>query len=166
MFDSVSGSTPFHQEQLARHDTTHQVREYLNDEILDMAREDIATRVFGLDQGSAHLLERKVTLLKVPQNSVLTKEGDFNAALYFLVSGKLAAYQENESHDAECIYEVLPGMITGQLAVLTGEPSMFKVVAIEDSIAVRMLKSDLFTLLRDNTNEASTIVLWEKSAFG
>lgn len=163
MFSGVggAGTPPFHHpEQDTRHDTTFEVREYINEEVLEMAREDIATRVFGLEQGSADLLERKVTLLKVPAHSVLTKEGDFNAALYFLVSGKLVAYQENENREFECIYEVLPGMITGQLAVLTGEPSMFKVVAKEECIVVRMLKSDLFTLLRDNTHEASTIILY------
>jgi lysophospholipid hydrolase len=141
-------------------DTSNEIREFCNDEVLEMAKEDITTKLFGLPADKMGLLDKRMTLLKVPKRSVLTKEGDFNAALYFLVKGRLTACQENEHKETETIYDVLPGMITGQLAVLTGEPSMFKVIAREESIVVRMLKSDLFGILRENTNEASTVIMY------
>ena len=64
------------------HDTSNEIREFCNDEVLEMAKEDITTKLFGLPADKMGLLDKRMTLLKVPKRSVLTKEGDFNAALY------------------------------------------------------------------------------------
>lgn len=140
-----------------RYDSTMEIREYFNQEILDLAKEDITKKIFGLNDPS--ILGRKMTLLTVPQGSTLTVEGDYNAALYFVVKGNLAIIQNDENNNDILVYYCLPGMVSGQLAVLTGEPSMFSVKAYQESIVVRILKTDLFSILREHKEEASNIIL-------
>ena len=140
-----------------RYDSTMEIREYFNEEILQLAREDITKKVFGLKDPS--ILGKKITLLTVPEGSVLTNEGDYNAALYFVVKGCLAVIQADENNHELLVYYCQPGMVSGQLAVLTGEPSMFSVKATCESIVVRILKTDLFSMLREHAEEASNIIL-------
>ena len=40
------------------------------------------------------------------------------------------------------------GMLTGQLAVLTGEPSFFGVTAIIDSVVARMTRRSFYVIMR------------------
>ena len=79
-----------------------EIREYFNEEILQLAREDITKKVFGLKDPS--ILGKKITLLTVPEGSVLTNEGDYNAALYFVVKGCLAVIQADENNHELLVY--------------------------------------------------------------
>ena len=135
-----------------------EVREFFNDSILEMARQDLITKVFGLEKDS-ECLNNRLTLLQIPSGTTLTKEGEYNAAMYFVVKGKLSAFQSSETGRVKAAYHCSEGMVTGQLAVLTGEPSFFDVKAVTDCLVVRILKSDMFQMLRDNNDEADTIIL-------
>ena len=60
------------------------------------------------------------------------------------------------------LYEAVPGSLSGQLSVLTGEPTFFKTYARSDSVVLRMTKIDFYSLMADHPkvvlNLAHTVV--------
>ena len=65
-------------------------------------------------------------MYKIKQGHVISAEGDQDPALYYVVSGRLVAEQEMGERKS-VLYEAVPGSLSGQLSVLTGEPTFFKV---------------------------------------
>lgn len=100
----------------------------------------------GLDDDS--LLADTVDMVQIRANTIVSDEGDQDPSLYYVVSGNLVAEQQMEERIA-CLYEATPGLLTGQLSVLTGEPTFFKTRARETSVVMRMSKVDFYQLMAD-----------------
>nr|XP_039251816.1 patatin-like phospholipase domain-containing protein 6 [Styela clava] len=134
-------------------------------EILELVIQDML-KIFGIDN-HAMLLDN-VTLLKVPQNFELIQEGDQDVSLYFVVTGTLSVYQAIQDHEASDetrnvnLFHAHPGMLTGQLAVLTGEPSFFSARAVKNSIIAKLKRNDFYTIMQEYPrmvlNTAHTVV--------
>ncbi|XP_076800527.1 patatin-like phospholipase domain-containing protein 7 isoform X2 [Clavelina lepadiformis] len=127
-----------------------QMYELNEPEVLDLVTDDLC-QVFGIDDHE--LLKENVTLLKVCKNYQLINEGDQDVSLYFVVIGDLKLSQTihkvgyDEPTEA-MLFVAKSGMLTGQLAVLTGEPSFFKVCAKSDSVVGRITRHNFYTMMR------------------
>uniref|UniRef100_A0A8B9TL05 lysophospholipase n=1 Tax=Anas platyrhynchos TaxID=8839 RepID=A0A8B9TL05_ANAPL len=107
------------------------------DAIFEAAKKDLST-LMKLDDPS--LLNGKVTLHQVTAGTVLSRQGDQDVNVCFVVSGML--------HDT-CLFITHPGELVGQLAVLTGEPLIFTIKANRDCSFLSISKSHFYEIMRE-----------------
>ncbi|XP_006818777.1 patatin-like phospholipase domain-containing protein 7 [Saccoglossus kowalevskii] len=118
-----------------------------DDEILQMAINDL-TVLLGLEDDS--LLKSKVSLVRVSAGKYLTREGDQDCSLYFVVTGCLGMHQKRVGIKGEenTVFIAHPGELVGTIAVLTGEPSFFTIRARKDSRVVVVSKTNFYSIMR------------------
>uniref|UniRef100_A0A8C5JN94 lysophospholipase n=1 Tax=Junco hyemalis TaxID=40217 RepID=A0A8C5JN94_JUNHY len=96
------------------------------------------------------LLNGKVTLHQVTAGTVLSRQGDQDVNVCFVVSGMLHVYQRKiDSEEDTCLFITHPGELVGQLAVLTGEPLIFTIKANRDCSFLSISKSHFYEVSRE-----------------
>ncbi|GAB5580259.1 patatin-like phospholipase domain-containing protein 7 isoform X1 [Prionailurus iriomotensis] len=116
------------------------------DAIFRAAKKDLLT-LMKLDDTS--LLDGRVTLLHVPGGTVVSRQGDQDVNILFVVSGLLHVYQQKiDSEEDTCLFVVRPGEMVGQLAVLTGEPLIFTIKANRDCSFLSISKAHFYEIMR------------------
>ncbi|XP_071947843.1 patatin-like phospholipase domain-containing protein 7 [Antedon mediterranea] len=120
---------------------------YSDDDILALAQTDL-TKLFGFDDEA--YLDGHLQLAHVDAGSILTHEGDQDASLFFIVSGKLGMMQKTvDSAEEKGVFKAHPGEFIGELAVLTGEPAFFTVKALIYSRVVVISKTSFYSIMRN-----------------
>ncbi|XP_014385178.1 PREDICTED: patatin-like phospholipase domain-containing protein 7 [Myotis brandtii] len=95
------------------------------------------------------LLDGRVTFLHVPAGTVVSKQGDQDVNVVFVVSGLLHVYQRKiDSEEDSCLFVTRPGEMVGQLAVLTGEPLIFTIRANRDCSFLSISKANFYEIMR------------------
>ncbi|VCX40510.1 unnamed protein product [Gulo gulo] len=116
------------------------------DAIFRAAKKDLLT-LMKLDDPS--LLDDRVSLLHVPGGTVVSRQGDQDVNILFVVSGLLHVYQQKiDSEEDTCLFVVRPGEMVGQLAVLTGEPLIFTIKANRDCSFLSISKAHFYEIMR------------------
>uniref|UniRef100_A0A8V1ADH1 lysophospholipase n=1 Tax=Gallus gallus TaxID=9031 RepID=A0A8V1ADH1_CHICK len=117
------------------------------DAIFEAAKKDLST-LMKLDDPS--LLNDRVTLHQVTAGTVLSRQGDQDVNVCFVVSGMLHVYQQKvDSEEDTCLFITHPGELVGQLAVLTGEPLIFTIKANRDCSFLSISKSHFYEIMRE-----------------
>ncbi|XP_064027116.1 patatin-like phospholipase domain-containing protein 7 isoform X2 [Pogoniulus pusillus] len=117
------------------------------DAIVEAAKKDLSS-LMKLDDPS--LLNGKVTLHQVTAGTVLSRQGDQDVNVCFVVSGMLHVYQRKiDSEEDTCLFITHPGELVGQLAVLTGEPLIFTIKANRDCSFLSISKSHFYEIMRE-----------------
>ncbi|KFV64560.1 Patatin-like phospholipase domain-containing protein 7, partial [Dryobates pubescens] len=117
------------------------------DAIFEAAKKDLSA-LMKLDDPS--LLNGKVTLHQVTAGTVLSRQGDQDVNVCFVVSGMLHVYQRKiDSEEDTCLFITHPGELVGQLAVLTGEPLIFTIKANRDCSFLSISKSHFYEIMRE-----------------
>ncbi|KAM6316328.1 patatin-like phospholipase domain-containing protein 7 isoform 2-T2 [Podargus strigoides] len=117
------------------------------DAIMEAAKKDLST-LMKLDDPS--LLNGKVTLHQVTAGTVLSRQGDQDVNVCFVLSGLLHIYQRKiDSEEDTCLFVAHPGELVGQLAVLTGEPLIFTIKANRDCSFLSVSKSHFYEIMRE-----------------
>ncbi|XP_010154325.1 PREDICTED: patatin-like phospholipase domain-containing protein 7 [Eurypyga helias] len=117
------------------------------DAIVEAAKKDLST-LMKLDDPA--LLNGKVTLHQVTAGTVLSRQGDQDVNVCFVVSGMLHVYQRKiDSEEDTCLFITHPGELVGQLAVLTGEPLIFTIKANRDCSFLSISKSHFYEIMRE-----------------
>ncbi|XP_048669202.1 patatin-like phospholipase domain-containing protein 7 isoform X7 [Marmota marmota marmota] len=95
------------------------------------------------------LLDGRVEFLHVPAGTVVSRQGDQDVNILFVVSGLLHVYQQKiDSQEDTCLFLTHPGEMVGQLAVLTGEPLMFTIRANRDCSFLSISKAHFYEIMR------------------
>ncbi|XP_069333279.1 patatin-like phospholipase domain-containing protein 7 isoform X4 [Eulemur rufifrons] len=116
------------------------------DAIFRAAKKDLLT-LMKLDDPS--LLDGRVALRHVPAGTVVSKQGDQDVSILFVVSGLLHVFQrETDSREDTCLFLTHPGETVGQLAVLTGEPLLFTIKANKDCSFLSISKAHFYEIMR------------------
>ncbi|XP_050175714.1 patatin-like phospholipase domain-containing protein 7 [Myiozetetes cayanensis] len=117
------------------------------DAVVEAAKKDLST-LMKLDNPA--LLNGKVTLHQVTAGTVLSRQGDQDVNVCFVVSGMLHVYQRKiDSEEDTCLFITHPGELVGQLAVLTGEPLIFTIKANRDCSFLSISKSHFYEIMRE-----------------
>ncbi|XP_027760906.1 patatin-like phospholipase domain-containing protein 7, partial [Empidonax traillii] len=117
------------------------------DAMVEAAKKDLST-LMKLDNPA--LLNGKVTLHQVTAGTVLSRQGDQDVNVCFVVSGMLHVYQRKiDSEEDTCLFITHPGELVGQLAVLTGEPLIFTIKANRDCSFLSISKSHFYEIMRE-----------------
>ncbi|GAB1286039.1 Patatin-like phospholipase domain-containing protein 7 [Apodemus speciosus] len=139
---SVVAETPsaiFHYSENSRDETGAGGK---TDAIFRAATKDLLT-LMKLDDPS--LLEGRVAFLHAPAGTMVSKQGDQDVNILFVVSGMLHVYQQKiDSLEDTCLFLTHPGEMVGQLAVLTGEPLMFTIRANRDCSFLSISKAHFY----------------------
>ncbi|KAG8549984.1 hypothetical protein GDO81_030125, partial [Engystomops pustulosus] len=96
------------------------------------------------------LLNGRVTLHQVKGGTVLSRQGDQDVNIRFVISGLLHVYQRKIDREEEtCLFITHPGELVGHLAVLTGEPLIFTIKANRDCTFLSISKCHFYEIMRE-----------------
>jgi len=107
---------------------------------------------FGdIDDKAISLLWQHLEWVEIAGGQALIEQGQPGDAMYLLVSGRLRAYVRDEPGAPQrLVGEITRGEIVGEMSLFTDEPRMATVLAIRDSVLVRLAKSAFDALLASN----------------
>ncbi len=100
-----------------------------------------------LDQETTAALASTLHHVSLSAGSLLFQEGESGDAVYFVLSGRLTVVVTRDDGQEVRIGEVGPGESVGEMALLSGEPRMATVRALEDSQLLRLSKAGYDTLV-------------------
>ncbi|GAA4412683.1 patatin-like phospholipase family protein [Nibrella viscosa] len=77
--------------------------------------------------------------MELPGGETLFHQGEIGDSLYFVVSGRLRAFTHTEAGPVS-VGEAKRGESAGEMAIFTGQPRMATVVAVRDSVLIKLTK--------------------------
>jgi len=83
-------------------------------------------------------IEPELEYLDLAAGELLFREHDIADDIYFVIGGRLRAIHHSSVGEGEVLGEIARGETVGELALITGDPRSATVVAVRDSVVVRM----------------------------
>jgi NTE family protein len=97
---------------------------------------------FGeLDDATLALLRKELEWVNLAGGQTLMEQGAPGDAMYVSVSGRLRAYVRDEIGVQRMVREMSRGQVIGEMSLFTGEPRSATVVAIRESVLVRLSRA-------------------------
>ncbi len=93
-----------------------------------------------VDAASLAPLRSRLAWLELPAGQALMREGEAGDAMYIAVSGRLRAYVRGDDGQQRTVREMARGQVIGEMSLFTDEPRSASVVALRDSVLVRLDK--------------------------
>jgi NTE family protein len=94
----------------------------------------------------------RLTWVELPGGQTLMREGEPGDAMYLLVSGRLRAYTQGDDAALRPVGEVTRGELVGELSLLTDDRRSATVLAVRDSLLVRLAKTDFDALMASHAS--------------
>jgi NTE family protein len=108
----------------------------------------LLARVFGeLDAVATALLRDQLRWVALAGGQTLMAEDEPGDSMYVSVSGRLRAYVRQEDGSQRMVREMSRGQVIGEMSLITDEPRSATVVAIRDSVLVRLDKAAFTRLI-------------------
>ena len=107
----------------------------------------LRTHLGDIDPTALALLRRHLQWVEIAAGETLMHQGDPGDSMYLSISGRLRAYMRDEDGRELFIREMARGQIIGEMSLYTDAPRSATVVAIRDSVLVRLAKSEFTELL-------------------
>jgi NTE family protein len=108
--------------------------------------------VMAMDYLRAHL-----QWVELAGGDVLMEQGEAGDSGYLLLSGRLRIYVRDEDGTARMVREIARGEVIGEMSLFTGEPRSATVVAVRDSVLVRLDKPRFEGLLALSPQVSQTL---------
>jgi len=103
------------------------------------------------DPDAIELLRRHLTWVELAAGDALMHQGDPGDSMYLSVSGRLRVSVRDPGGVERVLREMGRGEIIGEMSLYTDEPRSATVVAIRDSVLVRLAKAEFVNLLGSST---------------
>ncbi|GAB3499042.1 patatin-like phospholipase family protein [Spirosoma knui] len=98
--------------------------------------------IFGeFDTTMLSLLEPMLEWVEISGGEVLFRQYEPGDCLYFVISGRLQAYTTDQQGNHQVIGEIIRGETVGEMAIFTGDPRSATIVALRDSVLVKLAKN-------------------------
>ncbi|MBI3524184.1 MAG: patatin-like phospholipase family protein [Betaproteobacteria bacterium] len=104
-----------------------------------------------IDAGALELLRSHLEWVEIAAGETLMSQGDPGDSMYLSVSGRLRAYVKDDDGVDHMVREMARGQIIGEMSLYTDDPRSATVVAIRDSVLVRLAKSEFISLLSSSS---------------
>ena len=99
-------------------------------------------RIFGeFDTTMLTLLEPLLEWVEIGGGELLFRQHDTGDSLYFVISGRLQAFIADALGHRQIIGEIIRGETVGEMAIFTGDPRSATIIALRDSVLVKLSKS-------------------------
>ncbi len=109
-----------------------------------LLEQHLAALLGELDDAARALLQAELQWVELPAGATLMAQGEPGDCLYLSISGRLRAYIRDDSDDSDgperMVREMARGQVIGEMALYTDEPRSATVVAIRDSVLVKLDK--------------------------
>jgi NTE family protein len=106
----------------------------------ELLRKNLA-RIFGeLDESLLKTIEPLILWVEIGGGETLFKQNEVGDSLYFVISGRLQALAMDAHNEYKVLGEIIRGETVGEMAIFTGEPRSATIVAIRDSVLVKLSK--------------------------
>jgi NTE family protein len=107
--------------------------------------------LFGaLDAAELALLKQQLQWVELAGGQTLMTQGEPGDAMYLTVSGRLRTYITDEDGQQRLVREIARGQIVGEMSLYTDEPRSATLVAIRDTVLVRLGKAEFKRLLANS----------------
>jgi NTE family protein len=100
-----------------------------------------------VDAAAIALLRSHLQWVELAAGDTLMRQGEPGDAMYLSISGRLRASVRDDGGEERMVREMGRGEIIGEMSLYTDEPRSATVVAIRDSLLVRLHKSKFASLL-------------------
>ncbi len=100
-----------------------------------------------IDAEAINLLRSRLQWVEIAAGETLMHQGDRGDSMYLSISGRLRALVRDDDGVERVVRELGRGEVIGEMSLYTGEPRSATVVAIRDSVLVRLAKADFTNLL-------------------
>ena len=100
-----------------------------------------------IEPAAMDLLRTRLQWVSLVGGQTLMSQGEPGDSMYLVVSGRLRAYQRQDDGRDRAIREMGRGQVIGELSLFTDEPRSASIVAIRDSVLVRLDKPAFDELL-------------------
>lgn len=108
----------------------------------------LLVQAFGeLDAEALALLRDQLRWVELAGGQTLMAQGEPGDSMYLSVSGRLRAYVAHEGEPPRMVREMGRGQVIGEMSLYTDAPRSASVVAIRDSVLVRLDKQPFLQLL-------------------
>ena len=91
--------------------------------------------------GILRTLQSEADYVDLASGATLLRQGDVSDDVYFVLSGRLHAFSETESGARKILSEIGRGESIGELALFTGEPRSATIVAVRDSLLIKVTRA-------------------------
>ncbi|WP_457350322.1 patatin-like phospholipase family protein [Roseateles sp. P5_D6] len=109
---------------------------------------ELLAQAFGeLDAATLALLREQLTWVEVAGGQTLMQQGEPGDSMYLSVSGRLRAYVSSDGEAPRVVRELGRGQVIGEMSLYTAAPRSATVVAIRDSVLVRLDKDPFLRLI-------------------
>jgi CRP/FNR family cyclic AMP-dependent transcriptional regulator len=112
----------------------------------------------ALDEDELMSVAELTTRKSVLKNTVIISEGDFSAAMYLIVKGKVNVSVMNEEGEELILATLQQGDNFGELSLLDDQPRSANVIALEDSVFMVLQKIDFYPLMKQNSKIAMGVI--------
>ena len=100
-----------------------------------------------IEPAAMTLLQERLTWVEVAGGQTLMEQGAAGDSMYLSISGRLRAYVADDEGVPRMVREMGRGQVIGEMSLYTDEPRSASVVAIRDSVLVRLDKAHFAELL-------------------
>ena len=104
-----------------------------------------------IEPAALALLRRRLTWVEVAGGQTLMEQGAAGDSMYLSISGRLRAYVNDDEGVPRMVREMGRGQVIGEMSLYTDEPRSASVVAIRDSVLVRLAKEHFAELLASSS---------------
>lgn len=110
----------------------------------------------GLDDAALARLDEDLATCSLPSGATLFEEGDAGDSAYVVTSGEIEILKTSADRTVRIAVSG-PGIVVGEMSILTGEPRSASARALVDTELVSIPKAALDALLEDDTHVAHAL---------
>ncbi len=103
----------------------------------------------ALSGSEIKFIEKKIRLVEFKKSELVYKQGNDPDAFYVICSGRFRVFIQSGPEDERTVTYLYRGDYFGEISILTGKPHSVTVEAINDSLVLRIEKSDFEDLLKN-----------------
>lgn len=92
------------------------------------------------DPAAVALLRAHIEWIEIGSGETLMEQGEAGESMFMVISGRLRAYIRDENGPERAVREMSRGQVIGEMSLYTGAPRSATVVAIRDSVLIRLDK--------------------------
>lgn len=121
----------------------HEVLPY-QDELLSR---QLAAFLGDTDAAAVALLRAHLEWIDMGSGETLMEQGEPGESMFLVISGRLRAYIRDDNGQERAVREMSRGQVIGEMSLYTGAPRSATVVAIRESVLIRLDKAAFNKLL-------------------
>ena len=125
----------------------HPERAHDQEELLSRS---LVTLFGDIDAAALALLRQQLEWVEVAGGQTLMRQDEPGDAMFLVISGRLRAYVPGDDGQPRALREMARGQVIGELSLITDAPRSATVLALRDSVLVRLGKPAFLRLLAGN----------------